>query len=369
MTAIANISFRRLLALCRKETYQIVRDPSSILIAFVLPVMLIFLFGYGINLDVSRVKVGVLRLDEGPVAVSFEQSLFGSPSFAVHEVKSREQLMGELAQGEIRGAVIIQNDFTANWKQGRSSVVQLLTDGAEPNTASFIAAYVQGAWDLWRGTPVPGPIVRQRAWFNPATISRNFLVPGAISVVMTIIGALLTSLVVAREWERGTMEALLATPMTVAELLLSKILPYYALGIVAMAMSTLMAVAVLGVPYHGSFVALFVMTTLFLGSTLGFGLFLSTAMRTQFDAAQTALVAGFLPAMMLSGFVFEITSMPFLVRNLTRIVPARYLTNSLSTLFQAGTLYEILIPNAIALLVITVFWLNLTVRKTRRTLD
>lgn len=369
MKATAQISYRRLLALCRKESFQIVRDPSSILIAFVLPVILLFLFGYGINLDVNRVRVGVLRLDDGPAAVSFEQALSGSPSFAVHAVGSRTQLMSEMAQGEIRGAVIIQNDFSAKWTQGRSAAIQVLTDGSEPNSANFVAAYVQGAWDQWRGTPGSGPVVRMRSWFNPSTVSRNFLVPGAIAVVMTIIVALLTSLVVAREWERGTMEALLATPMSVTELLLPKILPYYLLGIVAMGLSTLMAVTVLGVPYHGSLMALFGVTTLFLGSTLSFGLFLSTAMRTQFDAAQTALVAGFLPAMMLSGFVFEITSMPFLVRVITRIVPARYLTNSLSTLFQAGTLTEVLIPNAIALLVITVFWLTLTVRKTRRTLD
>lgn len=362
------LSTRRLLALCRKESFQIVRDPSSILIAFVLPVILLFLYGFGINLDLDHVRVAVLRLDDGPAAVRFEQSLAGSPSFAVHAVRSREELVGELSRGESRGGVVIPSDFSAKVLQGRGGAIQVLTDGAEPNTASFVSSYVQGAFERWRGGG-GGIEVRQRAWFNPSTLSRNFLVPGSIAVVMTIIGALLTSLVVAREWERGTMEALLATPVTRAELLLSKILPYYVLGLAAMALCTAVAVFVLGVPFHGSVLALFLVTTLFLGCALGFGLFLSTVLPTQFNAAQASLVAGFLPAMMLSGFVFEISSMPLPLRALTRIVPARYFTRSLSTLFQAGTLSEVLLPNALALAALTVFWIGITARKTRRTLD
>jgi ABC-2 type transport system permease protein len=211
--------------------------------------------------------------------------------------------------------------------------------------------------------------LRPRAWYNPATISRDYLVPGSIAVVMTVIGALLTSLVVAREWERGTMEALLATPVTAAELLLSKILPYYLLGMMAMALCTLVAVLLMGVPFRGSFLALAGSSTLFLGAALGFGLFLSTTLRNQFEAAQAALTAGFLPAMMLSGFVFEISSMPWPVRLLTRLFPARYFTSSLQTLFQAGTVRAILIPNSLFLALLMAFWITLTARKTTRTLD
>ncbi|BDU78056.1 ABC transporter permease [Mesoterricola sediminis] len=366
---IPGVSPRRLFALCRKESFQIVRDPSSILIAFVLPVILLFLYGFGINLDMDHVPVAVLRLDDGPAAVRFEQALSGSPAFAVHRVGSRAELMGELGRGDARGAVVIPNDFSARVLQGRGGALQVLTDGAEPNTANFVSSYVQGAFDRWRGGGGAGPEVRQRAWFNPDTVSRNFLVPGSIAVVMTIIGALLTSLVVAREWERGTMEALLATPVTKAELLLSKIIPYYVLGMAAMALCTAVAVFLLGVPFNGSILALGGITTLFLGCALGFGLFLSTVLPTQFNAAQASLVAGFLPAMMLSGFVFEISSMPVVLRAITRIVPARYFTRALSTLFQAGTLPEVLVPNALALAALTVFWLGITARKTRRTLD
>jgi len=374
---MSGISRRRLLALCRKESYQIVRDPSNILIAFVLPVMLLFLYGFAINLDVSLVRIGVLRLDDGPAAVSFEQQLQGTPAFEIHHGASLQALQGAMARGELRGLVVIRNDFSARWLQGQGAAIQVLTDGSEPNTANFVSSYVQGAWQKWQqaraplpaGAPAAGLDLRPRAWYNPATVSRDYLVPGSIAVVMTVIGALLTSLVVAREWERGTMEALLATPVTAAELLLSKILPYYLLGMVAMVLCTGGAVLLMGVPFRGSFLVLAVSSTLFLGAALGFGLFLSTVLRNQFNAAQAALTAGFLPAMMLSGFVFEIGSMPWPLRLLTRLFPARYFTSSLQTLFQAGTVPSIILPNDLCLALLMVFWLTLTARKTTRTLD
>ena len=374
---MSSLSTRRLLALCRKESYQIVRDPSNILIAFVLPVMLLFLYGYAINLDSTLVRIGVLRLDDGPAAVSFEQQLQGTPAFEIHHGPSLAALQQAMARGELRGLVVIQNDFSTRWLHGQGAAIQVLTDGSEPNTANFVSAYVQGAWQKWQearapladGGAVPGLDLRSRAWYNPATISRDYLVPGSIAVVMTVIGALLTSLVVAREWERGTMEALLATPVTATELLLSKILPYYLLGMVAMALCTLVAAGLMGVPFRGSFLMLALASTLFLGAALGFGLFLSTTLRNQFEAAQAALTAGFLPAMMLSGFVFEINSMPWPLRLLTRLFPARYFTSSLQTLFQAGTVRAILGPNFLALALLTVFWISLTARKTTRTLD
>jgi ABC-2 type transport system permease protein len=208
-----------------------------------------------------------------------------------------------------------------------------------------------------------------RTWFNPGNVSRNFLVPGSIAVVMTIIGALLTSLVVAREWERGTMEALLATPVTRAELLVSKIVPYYFLGMLAMFLCLLVSVFIMGIPFRGSLTALFGISTLFLGSALGLGLFLSTVLRSQFNAALAALTSAFLPALMLSGFVFEIDSMPKVLQFLTRIIPARYFASSLQTLFQAGSVGALLWVNALGLSVLMVFWLSLTAWKTRRTLD
>jgi ABC-2 type transport system permease protein len=208
-----------------------------------------------------------------------------------------------------------------------------------------------------------------RYWFNPTTVSRNYLVPGSISVIMTIIGALLTSLVVAREWERGTMEALLSTPVTRAELLLSKILPYYVLGMAAMLMCVLVATLLMDVPLRGSWGVLFIVSSLFLGSSLGLGLLLSTVTRNQFVAAQGALTAAFLPATMLSGFVFEIGSMPLPVQAATYLVPARYFVGALQTLFQAGDIWSVLLVQIGFLLLSAFFWLGLTALKSSRRLD
>ncbi|MFZ6691874.1 ABC transporter permease [Undibacterium sp. SXout20W] len=372
------VSSRRLLALCRKETYQIVRDPSSILIAFVMPLILLFVFGYGINLDANYLRVGLLVEDTGSAALQFEQTLRAGNAFQITSGNSRQALMAALIRGEIRGMVIIGSDFSAKVQQGQgAAAIQVLADGSEPNTAQFVSAYVNGAWARWqmtlgenRGVTMrPSINVETRTWFNPSNVSRNFLVPGSIAVVMTIIGALLTSLVVAREWERGTMEALLATPVTKTELLLSKIIPYYVLGMTAMLLCLIVAVAVMSVPFRGSIWALFGISSLFLACALGQGLFLSTVMRNQFNAAQAALTVAFLPAMMLSGFVFEISSMPVYLQWLTRIIPARYFANSLQTLFQTDLVTSALYLNALYLSLLGLLWVGLTARKTKRTLD
>ncbi|OWY40229.1 hypothetical protein CEK28_05740 [Xenophilus sp. AP218F] len=374
---MSGASGRRLWALCRKESFQIVRDPSSVLIAFILPVMLLFVMGYAVNLDAAHVRIGLLLEDRGAAAARLADAFGGSAGFEVRPAASRGQLLADMSAGRIRGAVVIPSDFSARWQRGDAPTAQVLTDGAEPNTASFIAAYAEAAWRHWQaqmaedaGQPAaPALTVEQRVWFNPSAESRNFLVPGTIAVVMTIIGALLTSLVVAREWERGTMEALLATPVTKVELLLSKMLPYYLLGIAAMLLCLLVAVGVMGVPFRGSLPALFGVSTLFLGNALGLGLFLSTVTRNQFNAAQAALTAGYLPALMLSGFVFEIASMPQPLQWLTHIIPARYFASSLQTLFQAGVIPGVLLFNVLCLTLLACFWLGLTAAKTRRTLD
>lgn len=208
-----------------------------------------------------------------------------------------------------------------------------------------------------------------RYWFNPAAISQHFIIPGAITIIMTVIGAILTSLVIAREWERGTMEALLSTQVTRTELLLSKLLPYYILGLLAMTLCMLVAVFVMGVPYRGSLAILFVMTSLFLASTLGMGLLISTITRNQFNAAMVALNAGFLPAVMLSGFIFEIDSMPAIVQAVTYVIPARYFVSTLQTLFLAGNIGSVLLVNLLFLIISAVVFIGLTAWKTKRRLD
>jgi len=375
---LPKVNLRHLLALCKKESYQIVRDPSSILIAFVLPVMLLFIFGFGINLDTNKVRLGIVTEDQGNEAEQFAQVLRGSPYLDIQTGNSRSQMQQQLQLGEIRGMLVLASDFSPTIrKQQKTAAIQLLTDGAEPNTANFLGSYLQGCLEVWqqqRATDqglnsVATSTIEPRYWFNPTTVSRNFLVPGSISVIMTVIGALLTSLVVAREWERGTMEALLSTSVTKTELLLSKILPYYVLGMVAMTLCVLVTTLILDVPLRGSFWILFIVSSLFLGSGLGLGLFLSTVTRNQFAAAQTALIAAFLPATMLSGFVFEISSMPIAIQGVSYLIPARYFVNVLQTLFQAGDIWYIILLNSAFLLVSACFWLGLTAMKTARRLD
>ena len=313
------ISWRRVRALCIKETRQIVRDPSSWLIAVVIPLLLLFIFGYGINLDSSKLRVGILLEQQSEEALDFTHAMTGSPYIDATISDNRQALIQKMQAGKIRGLVVIPVDFAANMARADTAApIQVITDGSEPNTANFVQGYVEGIWQLWqmqraedRGeTFEPLIDVQMRYWFNPAAISQHFIIPGAVTIIMTVIGAILTSLVIAREWERGTMEALLSTEVTRLELLLCKLIPYYFLGMLAMLLCMLVSVFILGVPYRGSLVLLFFITSLFLLSTLGMGLLISTVTRNQFNAAQVALNAAFLPSIMLSGFIFQIDSMP-----------------------------------------------------------
>jgi ABC-2 type transport system permease protein len=370
--------FRRLLALSRKETLQIIRDPSSNIIAFALPVVMLFIFGYGINLDSLGLRVGLVLEDSSPEARHFADSLLGTPYLRVTTGRNRAEMAQAMTEGRVRGFVIIPQDFSEKLKRPEQTAPLLvITDGAEPNTASFVENYTRIAWEGWqqqraadRGeTSNTTVTLEPRFWFNPAAESRNYLIPGSITIIMTVIGALLTSLVVAREWERGTMEALLASPVTRAELLLSKLLPYYGLGILSFFICVGVAVFLLNVPFRGSVAVLWMVGSLFLGSALGLGLLLSTVTRNQFNAAQAALNAAFLPALILSGFIYEIRSMPVVIRGITYLIPARYFVTAMQTLFQAGNIWVVLIRSMIFLAAATVFFVGLTAVRTRRRLE
>lgn len=373
-----HFSWRRLRALCRKETAQILRDPSSALIAVVIPLMLLFIFGYGINLDSSKLHVGILMEQQSEDARDLANTFIGSPYIAATVSDDRQGLIKKLQAGKIRGLLVIPVDFSAQLARPEGKApIQVITDGSEPNTANFVQGYAEGIWQIWLqqravdngGEFKPLINVQLRYWFNPAAISQHFIIPGAITIIMTVIGAILTSLVIAREWERGTMEALLSTQVTRTELLLSKLLPYYILGLLAMTLCMLVAVFVMGVPYRGSLAILFVMTSLFLASTLGMGLLISTITRNQFNAAMVALNAGFLPAVMLSGFIFEIDSMPAIVQAVTYVIPARYFVSTLQTLFLAGNIGSVLLVNLLFLIISAVVFIGLTAWKTKRRLD
>lgn len=376
-----NFSLRRVMALCKKEIKQILRDPSSGLIAVVIPILLLLIFGYGISLDSNKINMGVLTEQTSIQSDRFIETLQGSPYINVVSSTHRRALYELLEAGDIRGILIIPADFAQQYALSQAEI-QLITDGSEPNIAHFVQAYLQGAWLTWQQqnnlqeghlslstTPAAMIAVEARYWFNPAANSRYFIIPGAITIIMTVICSILTSLVIAREWERGTMEGLLSTPMTRFELLLSKLLPYYLLGLLALAICLIFSFFILHVPYRGSWSALFLLSSLFLLTVLGMGLLISTITRNQFNAAVIALNAAFLPAVMLSGFVFEINSMPWLIRLVTYIIPARYFVNTLQTLFLVGDVFIVLLINGLFLLGFALIMIVLVMKKTKQNMD
>ncbi|OWO84443.1 hypothetical protein B5C26_05300 [Photorhabdus luminescens] len=371
-------SWWRLKALCIKETKQILRDPTSGLISIVIPLILLFIFGYGINLDSSTVRLGILVEQQSKDARELIQAFAGSPYIEPKISDNRQQLINMMQSGEIRGLVVIPVNFdTQLARSDGKAQIQVITDGSEPNTASFVQSYAKGVWQIWlqqRGqdqgnTANPLIDMQVRYWFNPATISQHFIIPGAITIIITVVGAILTSLVVAREWERGTMEALLSTQVTRTELLLSKLLPYQVLGSFSMLLCMLVAVFVLDVPYRGSLWILSAITSLYLATALGIGLLISTVTRNQFNAAMIALNVAFLPAIMLSGFIFEINSMPAFIQVVTYFIPARYFVSSLHTLFLAGNISTVLMINLLLLIASAIVFIGLTAWKTQRRLD
>jgi ABC-2 type transport system permease protein len=370
-------SLRRVVGLIRKESLQMIRDPSSLLIGVILPLVLLFLFGVGVSLDLKRVTIGLVIEQPTPETSSFVAALRNSRWFEVREARHRRAFEDALVTGELKGIVVLAADFAARSQRGQATPVQILIDGSDPNTAGLVQNYIIGTWENWRtqwllenlGSPPPAVEPQPRIWFNPELNSRDFLLPGSVGIIMALIGTLLTALVVAREWERGTMEALLATPAGVVEILIGKLLPYFALGMVAMAMCVAISVWGFGMPFRGSVGALAAVSAVFLVAMLALGLLISTLARNQFVASQFAIVTAFLPAFLLSGFIFEITSMPWPIRTLTRALPARYLVSSLQTIFLAGDVAAVLVPDLIALGVIAGVLLLLVARTTRTTLD
>jgi ABC-2 type transport system permease protein len=366
-------SARRLATLVRKESLQVVRDPSSILIAFVLPMVLLFLFGYGVSLDTARTRVGLVIEAQTPLTQDLAASFQASRYFEVSIDRDRRAFEEALVLGQVRGVIVVPATFAADFAAQKAPTIQVIVDGSDPNTASFVQNYTQGVvanWAALRGAEVaaraPAITVERRFWFNAELKSRNFLVPGSIAIVMTLVGTLLTSLVVAREWERGTMEAIMATPVTATELLAGKILPYFVLGLTSMTLCVVLAVLLFGVPFRGSLLALYVLSASFLVPALGQGLLISAATKNQFLASQAALISAFLPAFLLSGFLFEISSMPTVIQWITMIVPARYLIPSLQTVFLAGDIWPMFLRDIAIMLLIGAVLFILAARSTKK---
>ena len=347
---------RRIRALVRKETYQVLRDPSSIAMGIVLPLILILLFGYGLSLDVKNVPLAVVVDESSDEAIGLIASFQLSPYFNPQISRSMVLAQQLLIEQKVDGIVRIPPDFVRQLNAGHADL-QLIVHGGDANRARIIQSYVQGAVSVWmaqrttqgeriENTPVT---LQTRMWFNEANDSTYFLVPGLIVLVMTLIGALLTAMVMAREWERGTIEALMVTPVRSDEILIGKTLPYFLLGMIGLAVCIVAAKFIFHVPLRGSLWVLLGASMLYVLVALGIGLLISSWVKNQLVASQLAMLVTFMPAFMLSGFMFDLRSMPSAVRLITYLLPARYYVALLQTVFLAGDVWSVIIPNTLVL--------------------
>jgi ABC-2 type transport system permease protein len=365
---------RRAAAIRAKEWAQVWLDPSTFGLVVLMPLILMILFGNAVSLDVKGSRLGVVDRDHTAASRELVQVLRHSSSFAVTEGASLSQLEDGLKDGSLRGIATIPEGFEQGLALQQPRDIQLVTDGAQVNTATFLTSHLRGAvrdWALARaaeqgGTSEPVLTIVPRYTYNPGLQSRYMLVPGAIGIVMAMIGSLLTALIMAREYERGTMEGLLSTPISIPSLVLSKLVPYYVLGLASTGICVLVAVYGYGLPFRGSILALFLIASAFLAAVLGQGLLISAGTKNQFVSTQFALLSGFLPSLLLSGFLFEIDSMPRAIQWLTYIVPARYLIPPLQSVFLVGDVWRLFLPNILILFAFGAFFFLRVTRAIKR---
>jgi len=359
------MSFNRMLAVAKKEIIQILRDSRSLLIVVLMPVTLMLLFGYGVNLDLKGLPVYVYDCDGSQQSQDLLKHFQASKYFNIARVvKDYPTLTRALDDGHAKMGIVIPWDFSQRLSEGGSVQVQALVDATDDNTANVLMGYTQAvvqgyssgiqiAWLGQRDQQIqPAPVsVQTRTWYNEDLESSAFIIPGVLALVMSVIGAFLTSLTIAREWERGTMEQLISTPVSAMEIMLGKLTPYFVLGMFDTIVCALIAIYWFHVPFRGSFLTLLVSSALFLVVVLSLGFFISVLAKSQFAASQIALLITFLPAFLLSGFLFAIEQMPVALQWITRILPARYYVSILKKIFLKGTptalLYADLIPLAV----------------------
>ena len=348
-----------LLALIKKEIKQILRDPSSIIIAFVLPLISILIYMYGINLDSVKITMGIKNDDNSPEVATLVKSFGHSKYVNSITFDNMQDIENAIIRSKIKGAVVIPNDFSTKLSRGQKADLLVITDGSEVNTANYVQSYAMSIANNWLATSKYKNKIQKnlvstevRTWYNPDLNSHYFIVPGSIAITMTLIGILLTSLVIAREWERGTMEALLSTNVKTVHIVLGKYIPYFILGMISLAFNVFLCVGVFQIPFKGSYIWLFLISAIFLFTSLGIGLIISTILKNQFMASMVAMSLGFMPALMLSGLMFPINSMPVFFQYLTAIIPPRYYIAFVESEFMAGGVNEIRIANAFYLTIL-----------------
>lgn len=366
----------RLLAMARKELIHILRDPRSLGIVVVMPVTLMLLFGYGVNLDLKHTPIYVCDQDGSQQSQDLLKRFQSNPYFAVVRVADNtEDVVQALDSGAAKMGIVIPWNFSRQLSEGGSVHVQALVDASDDNTANVLIGYTQAVvqgygsgiqmeWLRRRGVVIkPAAVgVQTRTWYNENLESSAFIIPGVLALVMSVIGAFLTSLTIAREWERGTMEQLVSTPVSAMEIMLGKLTPYFVLGMMDVIICAAIAIFWFQVPFRGSYLTLFASSALFMVVVLSMGFFISVVAKNQFAASQIALIATFLPAFLLSGFLFAIEQMPPALQVITHIFPARYYVSILKQVFLKGTPASMLMSDLVPLGVIT---LMLTVVATR----
>jgi ABC-2 type transport system permease protein len=365
------MSFTRFVAVAKKEIVQILRDSRSLIIVLIMPVILVLLFGYGVNLDLKHLPIYVYDRDGSQQSQDLLKRFQASDYFEiVHVANKYSELSRALDDGHAKMGIVIPWDFSQRLSDGRPTQVQAIVDATDDNTANVLMGYAQAVvqgyssdvqldWLRSRGqlagaTPVS---VETRTWYNEDLESSAFIIPGVLALVMSVIGAFLTSLTIAREWERGTMEQLVSTPVTPFEIMLGKLVPYFAIGMLDVVVCALIALYWFHVPFRGSFLTLLFSSAMFMIVVLSMGFFISVIAKNQLAASQIALLTTFLPAFLLSGFLYAIEQMPLVLQWITRILPARYYVSVLKKIFLKGTptalLYADLVPLAIFTLVLT----------------
>ena len=368
---------RRFSALLRKEVRQMLRDRSTLAVGLMLPAVLILLFGYGLSFDVKNAPVAVVLEDSSPSAREVLAGLEGSSYLAPVWTTNMTEAERRMRDGEVRAIVRVPADFSRRLAAGQAQV-QLLLNGVDSNTAAAVDGYVGGAIATWAQQKADragskagagGVELVQRMWFNEASTSTWYLVPGLIALVMTLIGAFLTSLLIAREWERGTLESLFVTPVRPLEIVLAKLAPYLLVGAVDLALCLLAAKFLFHVPMRGSLWVIVLASLLYLTVSLLLGLFISGKTRNQFQASQVALLISFMPALMLSGFIFDLRNVPVVVQAVSQLLPATHFVGLIKTLFLAGDNWPMILRDC-AILSLYALVLTGAVRRTlRKTLD
>ena len=344
------MSLVRLRAVARKEVLHLRRDPRSLILAFVLPVLLTVLFGYAISWDVNDIETAVLDQDRSKASRELLDAFRSSGYFRLSTfLEDPREIRGLIDRGEARMVLVIPPDFTRDLGAGRTARIQAIVDGSDANTANIAMGYARGIVQSYSlqiafdGARLRPPIrAESRVWYNEELSSRNMIVPGLVAVIMMIIAAMLTSLTIAREWERGTMEQLAATPVTRTEVVLGKMLPYIGIGLFDVFAVSAIGVLLFGVPLRGSPLLLMVLSIAFLVGALGMGMLISAVTRSQVLATQVAMVATYLPSFLLSGFMFDVKVMPRLLEWLTYLIPARYFLVVTRGIFLKGVGVEVL---------------------------